>query len=370
MQQALERVRADLGQDAVILNTRTVRRAFLGIPRKPHVEIFASVDARVTPRVPRPPAARPRSAPPPSGDRPGACADPAVPRAVLEELAALRTHVDHLVAEGGGGSSFPTPLRAHYRHLVDRGVNAALARRLLRRIHDGFSAAEQADALKVRLQLIEDIRAAIPVHGRIPVRATGPTVIGLLGPTGVGKTTTIAKLAAQYALSDRRTVGLITADTYRIAAVEQLRVYAEIIDVPLEVAMTPGEMRAALARFHDRDVVLIDTPGRSPQDTTSLAELRALVEAARPDHAALCVSATTHADEVPNIVARFGVVPPQSLILTKLDETLHPGWVLNTCAALATPVTYVTTGQNVPDDIEVADSTRLVSRILGDEAAV
>ena len=361
MQQALDQVRADLGRDAVILNTRTIDTGGLfRFWRRSQVEIYASPDVRLRPpapgRTPAPAAARPTA---PEPDR----------QALFQALSTLQKQVAALAEDSGDTGSFPTHLRAHYRQIVDRGVNAALARRYLRQIHDQFSAAEVADALKVRVQLTEYMRDEISVTGAFTLRSGGPTVIALLGPTGVGKTTTIAKLAAQYAITDRCRVGLVTADTYRIAAVEQLRVYAEILQLPLEVVMTPSELQAALARFQDKDVVLIDTAGRSPNDATKLHELEGILHTAQPHYAALCLSATTHSDDVLSIVERFSLVPLSSIVLTKLDETTRPGWILNTCEAVDAPIAYVTTGQNVPDDIEVADAGRLVARVLGEEGA-
>lgn len=365
MQQALDQVRADLGSDAVILNTRTIERGrFLGFRRGPVIEICASPDVRVR-------AAAPRAVPSPMArltpDPRTAPVGPAT-QAVLQSLALLRKEVAALQNQPSDSGAFPTPLRAHYRHLVDRGVNAALARQYLREVHDQFSAADLADALKVRCRLREFMGDAIQVTGAFELQPSGPTVIALLGPTGVGKTTTIAKLAAQYAITERRKVGLITTDTYRIAAVEQLRVYAEILRLPLEVAMTPAELQTAIARFRDMDVVLIDTPGRSPHDAVKLHELEGLLAAAHAHYVALCLSATTQNDDVPNIVERFSIVPLSSIVLTKLDETPRPGWILNTCTAVEAPIAYVTMGQNVPDDIEVADARRLVTRVLGEGA--
>lgn len=361
MQLALERVRADLGGDAVILNTRTVERGGLfRLLRRPMVEIYASADVTARPRMPRPPASTGGTEPPRT------MAGPA-PRELLDELEGLRKQIDALVSERADSVTFPTPLRSYYTQLIDRGVHAAVARRYLREIHDQFSAADHADALKVRLQLIDFMKTDLRVHGPFALRHDRPTVMAAVGPTGVGKTTTIAKLAAYYAITERRRVGLITVDTYRIAAVEQLRVYAEIMGLPLEVAMTPAELKAGLQRLHEMDVVLMDTAGRSPHDATKLHELEAMLAAAKPDHTVLCLSSTTQVDEIPGIVERFAVAPLTSVILTKVDETLRPGWILNACSSVQLPLVYLTTGQNVPDDIELAEATRLVSRILGEE---
>jgi len=189
-------------------------------------------------------------------------------------------------------------------------------------------------------------------------------VVVLVGPTGVGKTTTIAKLAANHYLRERHRVGLITVDTYRIAAVEQLRTYAEIIDLPMEVVSTPREMRDAVAKMSDLDLVLIDTAGRSPQDDIRLRELNAVIHEGEPDEVHLVLSVVAGATSLARAVETFRHVGITSLLLTKLDEapTLGGLWpILNT----GIPMSYMTDGQNVPDDIAPIDADQLCDEILG-----
>ena len=145
-------------------------------------------------------------------------------------------------------------------------------------------------------------------------------VLAFLGPTGVGKTTTIAKLAADFKMNKRLNVGLITADTYRIAAVEQLRTYAKLIDVPLEVVRSGEEARSAVQRMRHMNVILIDTAGRSPKNREQMQELQELIERTRPDESYLVLSATTRPREMYETYQRFRVVNPNKLIFTKLDE--------------------------------------------------
>jgi flagellar biosynthesis protein FlhF len=193
--------------------------------------------------------------------------------------------------------------------------------------------------------------------------------VALVGPTGVGKTTTIAKLAANFHLRDRHRVGLITVDTYRIAAVEQLRTYADIIDLPMAVVSTPREMRQAVERFADLDLVLLDTAGRSPRDDVRIQELKSMLNEARADEVHLVLSSVASLPALRKTAERFAGVGTTALLLTKLDEATGLGNLLPLIADCDLPLSYVTHGQNVPDDIAAADSQRLAARMLNHEVA-
>jgi flagellar biosynthesis protein FlhF len=162
---------------------------------------------------------------------------------------------------------------------------------------------------------------------------------------------------------------LITVDTYRVAAVEQLRAYAEIIELPMEVVATPREMRAAIERLAQQDLVLIDTGGRSPADDVKIRELRAVLNEARPDEVHLVLSSASSAATLHQTAERFQPVSPTALLFTKLDEALTLGNLIEALLRVGLPLSYLTDGQNVPDDIEVAESGRLVRRILGIETS-
>ena len=183
----------------------------------------------------------------------------------------------------------------------------------------------------------------------------------------MGKTTTIAKLAANYRLREKRKVGLITVDTYRIAAVEQLRTYADIIDLPMQVVSTPREMREAVRSMSHLDLVLMDTAGRSPKDEVKIQELRAFLTEAGAHEVHLVLSSGAGGSTLQRTAERFAEVGTTALILTKLDEATGLGSLLPLLRSSKLPLSYVTDGQNVPDDIAPADARRLARLVLGME---
>lgn len=191
--------------------------------------------------------------------------------------------------------------------------------------------------------------------------------IALVGPTGVGKTTTIAKLAGKLSLIDKKNVGLITVDTYRIGAIEQLKTYAEIMNIPFKVVITIKEMEEAINSMKDCDVILIDTTGRSSKNTMQISELRAFVEKANPDYVSMVISATTKNRDIVNILNGYSDLSYDNVIITKLDETTVYGSLYNIMKRSNKPVKYITTGQNVPNDIIVPTKEELARFMLGEE---
>jgi len=192
-----------------------------------------------------------------------------------------------------------------------------------------------------------------------------PRRIALLGPTGVGKTTTVAKLAADYLLNRGRSLALVTIDIYRIAAAEQLKVYGEIMNVPVDVAGTPEEFRQIMRRHHDKELVLIDTAGRSPRDRAGIEALHEFVgpESGVENH--LVLSTATRERENDAAIKRFTGVPLKSLIMTKLDECETLGSLLNIHLRHKAPLSYLTDGQRVPEDLLLAEPKKIGQLILG-----
>lgn len=189
----------------------------------------------------------------------------------------------------------------------------------------------------------------------------------LVGPTGVGKTTTIAKLAGKLALIDKKKVGLITIDTYRIGAVEQLKTYAEIMNIPFKVVITLKDMDEAMEEFKDCDVILIDTTGRSSKNTMQISELRAFVDKVKTDNISLVISSTTKNRDIEPIINGFKSLNYRNVIITKLDETTVYGSIINILFKCNKPVKFFTIGQNVPDDIKLLSKEKIIDLSLGED---
>ncbi|MCX7419989.1 MAG: flagellar biosynthesis protein FlhF [Planctomycetia bacterium] len=267
----------------------------------------------------------------------------------------------------GGDSEVPPELFQLYTELLDADVEDDVARDLSFRLrrHVKPEQLHDHDLCKSLLTgLVEsDFRIAAPIK-TTPGRRR---IVALIGPTGVGKTTTIAKLAANFRLRDGIKIGLVTVDTYRVAAVEQLRTYAEIIDLPMKVVTNSIEMRRALDELVGLDLILIDTGGRSPRDELKIQELKSLLAEAQVDEVHLVLSLTAGVSSLKATVEKFSSANTTALILTKLDEAAGMGSLLTAARKLPLPVSYLTTGQDVPDDIEMANACRMARLVLGQE---
>jgi len=226
-------------------------------------------------------------------------------------------------------------------------------------------AAEDGAGLEeLRGLLAENLAGLIKCSGSLRMKKNGPRIMAIVGPTGVGKTTTIAKLAAMHALNRGSSVAMVTTDNFRVGAIEQLKTYAKIMDIPLEVVATSQELAKVLARHSDKDLILIDTAGRSHKDAERLEELRGYLQCHPGIETYLCMSATTRARELDEIVATFGVLPITRFLFTKLDESESFGCLVNTHLKHKLPISYLTTGQKVPEDIEVATSRKIAALVV------
>ena len=362
MKEALTRVRRDLGSDAVILSAREVRRRRLfGLGPRALVEIVATDTM---------PSERDFSGRQGSTAVTGSATSTNVSAQVGEQLGRLHAmvetlsrhgHIEHLLPD------LPRTLVPTYSQSIEADVPEVLTHHLMRHVAETLDPDQFDHPDAIRAAVREAVELSIPIAPPIKPLAGTRRVVALVGPTGVGKTTTVAKLAANFKLTHGARVGLLTVDTYRIAAVEQLKTYAEIIDLPLSVVSDPAEMPRALDELGAVDLVFIDTAGRSPRDEIKIRELSEFLLQAKPDEVHLVLSAVAGERSLRSAVDRFAMVQVDRLILTKLDEAESLGGILAVLGLYSRPLSYLTTGQAVPDDIEPADRKRLTRLILKDE---
>ena len=260
--------------------------------------------------------------------------------------------------------TFPQNLQIVMKQLLDNEVEEYLARSLVEEIHNELTQEQNRDLRIVLSVLLKKIGSMITVNNEQRTIAGRPKVIMLVGPTGVGKTTTIAKLATNQKLMNKKKVALVSSDTFRIGAIDQLRTFANIADIPLTVVYTPEDMKKAVKNYHDMDIIYIDTTGRSQQDSQRLSEMQKLVLNAQPDETHLVLSITTRFGDLVDAAAKFSKLKYNRLLLTKIDETTSLGMILNLLSKVKKPVSYITTGQNVPEDIERASREKLARMIV------
>jgi flagellar biosynthesis protein FlhF len=357
----LRRIRSELGPDAVILHSAYGRRSgWLGLFGRPRIEIVAGGGFKIV-RDFAGPAARGQS--PPAG-RAGAAPD-----ALRREIAEIKRLIAETQArvERARGVDGPPELVEEYATLAASRVSEDLARKMVARLRAALPPGELRDRARLRASIRDLVKGMIRCTEGIALRPGRCVRVAFIGPTGVGKTTTIAKLVSIYAHRGRE-VAVITNDTYRIAAAEQIRRVAQLVGVPIRVCPRPADVERALEEFAGRDLVLLDTAGRSQRNARRLEELREVLAAARPDETHLVVSMTTQPETVVEVAERFAPCGYDRLVITKLDEAIKVGVVLDVLSRVQAELSFVTTGQEIPRDIEVADSERLASLILGEES--
>ncbi len=382
------KIKMDLGPDAVILHSRTFKRGgIFGFFGKEQVEVLAAIDTPERPFTLRPAAPAPAPESPvrvpeavartPQVSEPMiemAATIPVAPRgAANAELAEIREAVGEVkqilstvktqleVPRAGNSAAWPELWMPLYERMVASELESSLIQTLMTRLVTESDVEQGVRALESTI--VEWLQGGGPIQ---TATGSGPTIVVLVGPTGVGKTTTIAKLAANFRLLAQKDVGLITIDTYRVAAVEQLRTYGDIIGIPVEVVLTPSALKQALDRFQNKDLVLIDTAGRSPTNRMHLNELKSFLDFPHPKEVHLVLSATTNRANLQKVVEAFTPVGIDRLAFTKIDESVAFGGLVSTAYALGKPLSYLTTGQSVPDDIREADP-RAIARTLIDE---
>ncbi len=364
--EAMMKVRAELGINAVILHQRRVKpKGIFGFLKKPIIEVVAAVEESV------PQAATAQ------------VLKPTQPRTPEDQLKSRVNTIPNTVKAVDDTLSkeiyeIKTMLSAVAKRVNQEGLPDVLKNNdnpELRLIYDALKAQEiEEEIMEYILKDLADSPDNQSVHYKFRdfinkyvmerTKKSGSKVIFFVGPTGVGKTTTIAKLAANYSLNEGKSVGLISADTYRIAAVEQLRTYCDILSLPIEVIYEAKEIHSAIDKLKGKDLILVDTAGRSHKNDLQIKELQYLLNEVEDKEIYLVVSCTSKNSDLREIVKTYEFIRDYKLILTKLDEATTYGTIINTAIHTQRPLSYITTGQSVPDDIEIISVDKIISLLL------
>ncbi|AVQ99061.1 flagellar biosynthesis protein FlhF [Oceanobacillus iheyensis] len=349
MPEAMKQVRKELGTGAVILNSKEVKhKGFLGLFKKSRIEVVAAHDPDpIRPSNNQMIQDKVANTTKTENKQDGSKKDS--DNLVLEEIKQLKKMLHYSTDET---SHYPMNYRLVYEGLIAQEVEPILAKQLVDKVMDKASDLEPEnvnyrDIVNTLATVLKTELSGFPYKGIEDTKK----IAQFVGPTGVGKTTTIAKIAAKCMLEDQKKVALITSDTYRIAAVEQLRTYAKILDVPMEVAYTADDFRQAFEKYANYDVILVDTAGRNFRDEQYIRQLK---ETTRPEwemDTYLVLALTAKAEDITTIYDQFSQIGIKEVVFTKTDETRQYGSFLNISLGKQTGIAYATNGQDVPEDL-------------------
>lgn len=353
MAEAIPMIKKDLGEDALILNTKKIKTGgFLGFFKKEKLEITAGID----PIPPKKLVPTDTESPTKPNNQEDSSAE------LINEL----KNIKQFMVKQMKDKDLPEPLRLLKKQLIAQEVAPDVLEDLLAKMMARSEFNTDQTLENVQRFAHEELVAMIDAHSYNEI-SQEPEIICFIGPTGVGKTTTIAKIAADYMLTKDKKVGLITADTYRIAAVEQLKTYGSILNIPIKVVESSADLTKAIEDFQDCDIILMDTAGRNYQQTQYIEELKHLLPNDSKVQIHLVLSLTAKYEDMKKIINNFRSISMDELLLTKKDETSSSGAIVNLICHYDIPIRYIANGQNVPDDIMAFTPELVADFILGEE---
>lgn len=354
MVEAMKKVRMDFGDDALILSSNVVKsKGFLGLFKKKSVEVVAGFDEPVSKIE--------EIVLPPTSLHVGRGDDTSA--ALKKEMSEMKKMLKDM-QQAATHSRFPDEVKPLLTHLEKQGLSTNIITELGEHLYDRMKAEKKdftnEEQLLIVKQLLERQIGELPFGGI----SFNKKFINVLGPTGVGKTTTIAKIAARALLEKKKKIGFITTDTYRIAAIEQLRTYANLLQVPVEIAYNSKDFEQAIEKLADRDLIFIDTAGRNYKEAKFVEDLTRLIDFSLDMESYLVLSMTSKEEDMRAIIEQFKSFSVEKFIFTKMDETGSIGQMFNLMKDYGIGTAYYTDGQEVPEDITEADSTKLISLLV------
>ena len=369
--EALPMIKRDLGADALILNTKKVKvGGFIGFFQKEKLEVTAAVEAKPRKKqAVKAEAEEPAAAPAIQQQtlQPNPVALPDSPDSrmtgdLINELKGIKQFMMQSMKE----DHLPATLQPLNQRLNSQEVTKEIQSEILAKMMLTIGQQPAIATAQIHRMAKTEIVRLIESHQQQPA-AKNPEIICFIGPTGVGKTTTIAKIAADLLLREGKKVGLITSDTYRIAAVEQLKTYAGILNIPIQVVDSAEDLTRAMAELAACDIILMDTAGRNYQQKQYIDDLEKLLADKNKIQINLVLSLTSKYEDMRKIIDNFQTIRMDQLLLTKQDETSSSGAILNLIYHYSIPVTYIANGQNVPDDILTATPELIANFVLGED---
>ncbi|GAA0461375.1 flagellar biosynthesis protein FlhF [Alkalibacillus silvisoli] len=365
MPDAMKQVRKELGEAAVILNSKEKNsRGLLGLFKKKSIEVIAAVDPQPIKQSPKTSLQKEKEFKRSSFAIKDSQPDKSVKtdQELLNEIRELKAELN----QTEGKKNYPSPLDSIYLKLEKQGISHKLINEMMDDLLTEYYSNGKINDSSHYMKMIKNILYEKLQDATDFKLSEHIKTVYLFGPTGVGKTTTVAKLAADQAINQGKNVGLITLDTYRIAAVEQLKTYAKILGLPVEVAYNKDDFERAREKFSDQDLILVDTAGRNFKKDEYINQMKQFVNFTEEDALFCVLSLTTKEQDLKEIYSRFHDLSVNNVILTKIDETSQYGPIINLWDQYQFKIAYLTTGQDVPNDIERPTSKRLTDMIAGE----